>query len=213
MKTFEQWDIDDVERTFGLKRVKHSKTLEDWLVASHPINEQEQNTLNILREELSNAVNDWNEDELKFHFIAPLLGMVRYTTEYVRPFTQRKLTATVHDIQLTGRVDFVVATGKSKPIEPFFFVHEYKKEHSGDGDPRAQLLVEMLAARALNTNEHPLYGCYVVGRMWFFLILEGNEYAESTAYIASNTDLERIFSILREAKHIIVRFTEPPHIL
>ena len=155
------------------------------------------------------SANLWNEDELKFHFIAPLIRLINYTTERYRPFTQRKITALVNTIKLTGRVDFVVATGKAKPIQPFFFLHEYKKEHTGESDPRAQLLVEMLAARELNAIEYPLYGCYVVGRNWFFLVLEGSVYAESKQFAASDEDdMLRIFSALKEAKVIITRLAE-----
>jgi hypothetical protein len=118
------------------------------------------------------------------------------------------MTAVVNDIKLTGRVDFVLATGKTKPIQPFFFLHEYKKERGSDNDPRAQLLVEMLAARELNQTGYPLYGCYVVGRNWFFVVLDGNEYSESLEYSAVQDDIFQIFSILREAKAIITRLAE-----
>ena len=67
----------------------------------------------------------------------------------------------------------------------------------------------MLAARELNAIEYPLYGCYVVGRNWFFLVLEGSVYAESKQFAASDEDdMLRIFSALKEAKVIITRLAE-----
>ena len=210
MKTFEQWDIDEVERTFGVRRViEHYPTLVAWLSVQHSPSAMAQELLQTLQKELVEGVEEWNEDELKFKFIAPLISLIGYTTEYFRAFTQRPLRAMVNGIELGGRVDFVVATGKAKPMQPFFFLHEYKKEFGSESNPRAQLLVEMLAARELNAIEYPLYGCYVVGRNWFFLVLEGNIYAVSKQFAASDEDdIVRIFSILSEAKVIITRLAE-----
>jgi hypothetical protein len=214
MKTFEQWDIDDVERTFSLLATRENQHLSAWLKAEHIPLPEEAFLLQHLQEDLLQNVDLWNEDELKFKFIAPLVSLARYNSEKFRVFTQRILTATVRDRQeneivLSGRVDFVVATGKAKPIQPFFFLHEYKKERAAESDPRAQLLVEMIASRALNAISYPLYGCYVVGRNWFFLVLDGNTYTESIEYSASHEDdLRKIFSVLREAKIIITRLAE-----
>jgi hypothetical protein len=208
IKTFDDWDTDDIERTFGLRRIKQSPLLDEWLHARHPVAEGEPLLLEALRADLADSVDSWNEDELKFKFIAPLISLVRYTTDTFHTFTQRMLSAVVDDISLSGRVDFIVASGKTKPIQPFFLLHEYKKERITESDPRAQLLAEMLAARALNNADFPLYGSYVVGRMWFFVILEGSTYAESDAFIASNDDIFTILSILREAKAIITGLAE-----
>jgi hypothetical protein len=207
-KSFDKWDTDDVERTFGLERVRHSPVFDAWMAAQHTPEQYEQSMVEALREELAEAVDSWNEDELKFRFIAPFIGLMRYNSTKINSFTQRPLTAKVLDITLTGRVDFMIATGRTKPRQPFFFLHEYKKERTGDSDPRAQLLTEMLAARELNHVEYPLYGTYIVGRNWFFVVLEGSQYAESLAYDATQDDIFNIFSILREAKTIILRLAE-----
>jgi hypothetical protein len=61
----------------------------------------------------------------------------------------------------------------------------------------------MLAARALNKSAYPIYGCYVVGRNWFFVVLEEAIYAESLAFDATQDDIFQIFTILRNAKNII----------
>jgi hypothetical protein len=207
-KSFDKWDTDDIERTFKIRRKRTHPTLTAWLAAHHRASERDSEDIEELRDSLLMNVNDWNEDELKFKFIAPFMRLIRYDTEHFRSFTQRIMTAIIDDIKLTGRLDFLVATGSSKPRKPFFFLHEYKKERGSDNDPRAQLLAEMLAARELNTTTYPLYGCYVVGRNWFFVILEGSEYAESDAFVATQEDIFQIFSILREAKAIIAQLAE-----
>lgn len=208
MKTFEQWDIDDVERTFGLRRTDTLDELDAWLRAKQEITEQERATTQHLQANLLHKIDIWNEDELKFKFIAPFISIVGYDTDRFNAFTQRTLKATVNGIFLSGRVDFVVATGKSKPIQPFFFLHEYKRTRGRENDPLAQLLVEMLAARELNNYQYPLYGCYVQGRNWFFVVLDGQEYAESFAYDATKDEVFSMLRILKEAKAIITRLAE-----
>jgi hypothetical protein len=209
MKTFEQWDIDDVERTFGLSRTETLSELETWLSAQHLPDDGEKSLILRLQNDLRGYVDLWNEDELKFKFIAPFISLVGYNTKKFQAFTQRSLSATVNNIKLTGRVDFLVATGKSKPIQPFFFLHEYKKTRGRENDPLAQLLVEMLAAQELNHHAFPLYGCYIIGRNWYFVVLQAQQYAESRQFSAlDGDDIWTLFSILREAKAIITRLAE-----
>jgi hypothetical protein len=211
VKDFSSWDTDDLERAFGLRRVLDFPLLQEWMhVPAAKLDDSTMAQLELRREQLDLYADSWNEDELKFHFIAPLVTLVNFSIEEhnIHAFTQRNLAAVVNDIELSGRVDFVVATGKTKPIQPFFFLHEYKKEFAGNSDPRAQLLAEMLAARELNQMDYPMYGCYVVGRMWFFVVLEGAVYAQSSALLASDADIYLVFAILREAKAIIERLAE-----
>ncbi len=207
IKTFDSWDTDDIERTFHLRRVLDSPTLQSWIDVPTltSLDATTRQNLEALRQKIFLYGSGWNEDELKFHFIAPLVSIVDFSIEAknIHAFTQRTMTATINDIELSGRVDFVVATGKTKPIQPFFFLHEYKKEFAGNSDPRAQLLAEMLAARALNGVDYPMYGCYVVGRMWFFVVLSGSDYAESPAFDSTQPDVFNILAILTEAKRII----------
>ena len=59
----------------------------------------------------------------------------------------------------------------------------------------------MVVAQKHNTLQIPIYGAYVIGRLWFFVILYEKEYAVSLAYDATkNNDLDNIFSILTDVK-------------
>jgi hypothetical protein len=111
-------------------------------------------------------------------------------------FAQRKFEAIINDWQVNGVVDFVVARGLQNPVQPFFFLHEYKQERKRDNDPLGQLLIAMVVAQHQNEAKIPLYGCYVVGRNYFFVALYGQEYSVSNAYnAASLPDLLLIFKI------------------
>jgi hypothetical protein len=211
--TFEGWDIDEVKREFKLKFERHLPSFTEWLASDFPTSEYERQCIALLQDDLFLTIDSWNEDELKFKFIAPFVNLVRFETAHTSVFTQRTLSATVNDIELSGRVDFIVATGKSKPISPFFFLHEYKRTFAPDSDPLAQLLVEMVAAQELNAQSsqaaEPLYGCYVIGRFWYFVLLHGNRYTTSLAYDATQEqDIYGILSILKGIKAIIAKRVE-----
>jgi hypothetical protein len=209
MRNFENWETQDVELTFGLEQKKKLPLLEEWLNPIEQLNSNEKKILDIWRDKLLDNADFWNEDELKLQFIAPLLNLIDYTLPFCKPFSQRKLVTTINGIEIGGWVDYMLASGKQKPIRPYFFLHEYKQEtKKGSSDPKGQLLAEMLTAQHLNDYQFPIYGCYVVGRNWFFMILQNNEYAVSNAYNASDEDIYQIVAILRKVKEYIAEIVK-----
>lgn len=117
-----------------------------------------------------------------------------------KPFLQRPLHAVIHDIELTGKVDLMLATGKTVPRQPYFFFHEYKRKRGRNNDPLGQLLAEMIAAQTLNPPLQTLYGCYVLGEDWYFVVLQDKKYAVSLAFDASKQDIFQIVAVLRQVK-------------
>jgi hypothetical protein len=215
IKQFERWKYEEVELTFGTERVKNMPTLQDWLAADEPADEFETRILNFYHSELVRKVDAWNEDELKFFFIAHVITLVNFSKPKVySSFSQRTLAVKRKDLQqnsvdLRGRVEFFVATGEQIPRQPFFFVHEYKPlNKTTPSDPLGQLLIAMLATQTLNANDRPLYGTYIIGKDWHFVVLEGNEYAVSQSYDAiREVELFKIFSILKRCKRYIEAWT------
>ncbi len=182
MKSFEQWEYEEIESTFGLKVIDQSDLLTEWLSATVNIPESTRQELQKLQKSLLKHVNAWNEDELKFFFISQVVNLVGFQQEKYNSFTQRKLSAKIGDMEISGIVDFMVATGMQHPRNPFFFLHEYKQERKRDNDPLGQLLIAMLAAQARNKQAFPIYGTYIIGRNWFFVLLNGQEYAVSDEF-------------------------------
>ncbi len=82
--------------------------------------------------------------------------------------------------------------------------HEYKKEHEPKGDPAAQALSAMLVARELNHRAHPIYGIYVVGKLWHFMLLDGDAYVISKGFLADDEEIFTIFKILKALKAILL---------
>jgi hypothetical protein len=54
----------------------------------------------------------------------------------------------------------------------------------------------MVAAQVQNKDNEVLYGCYVSGRNWFFVVMEGKNYAVSNAFNATNDDIFQLYAIL-----------------
>ena len=64
----------------------------------------------------------------------------------------------------------------------------------------------MITVQHLNKEngiEHPIYGIYVEGKFWNFIVLDGKEYAESKSYDATEDEIFEIFAILKKLKTII----------
>ena len=83
-------------------------------------------------------------------------------------------------------------------------MHEYKRSQGTEADPLGQLLIAMVAAQRLNADGQPLYGCYVIGKFWHFVLLEGQTYSVSQGYDATDAgELRIIWSVLVHTKQLI----------
>ncbi|WP_420208303.1 hypothetical protein [Candidatus Electronema sp. JC] len=205
MKSFSKWTIAEVEETFALNPCKQLESLNQWLDATASLAPDEQDLIAELREKLLDHVWDWNESELKGKFIFPLLAAVNFDEEQYQSFIEREISMAIDNDTISGVVDFFVASGKRYPKHPYFFIHEFKKEREASGDPLGQLIVTMVAAQKLNNDGKPVYGCYVMDRLWFFVVLQGKDYAGSLAYDATKDDIKEIFSILKKMKEFILK--------
>ncbi len=208
MKPFSKWSVEDIEDEFQLILEPAFQGLQSWLQGAKPVTKEEIESLRQLSQKLALHVRDWNEEELKVYFIALLLNMIDFYDVTTRPFMERELSVEYGDgKKLWGIIDFLVAQGIHSPKEPFFFLHEYKKQLDTSNDPLGQLLAEMVAAQIVNNRPHPIYGAYIVGRHWYFVILDGKIYSESLAYDATKEDIQTIFGVLRHTKEIIHQLT------
>jgi hypothetical protein len=207
-KNFETWTYEEVEDTFSLVKLSSFDLFDQWLAAAHEPDHVRTVLMDEIRKDLIEYANSWNEDELKMCFISPLIALIHYSNPQYKIFTQRNLSAKFEDlgVEANGRIEWLISKGKQKPKQPFFCLHEYKQENRMDSDPLGQLLVAMVVAQFTNDIPLPIYGCYVVGRLWFFVLLQGNEYSVSLAYDATKEDeLKQIFAVLSEVKYSINR--------
>ena len=210
-RPFEQWLFEEVEMEFDIERVKNMPELVQWLSISETEKVNLSDRLDELRVSLFDNVDTWNEDELKMFFISPFLIDFKFNNlPHYRAFTQRTMSLQTETVEANGRVEWMVATGKQRPRQPFFFLQEYQPEQSSKkNDPLGQLLIAMVDAQLLNQNNSiPIYGCYNIGRMWFFVLLVDKKYSVSRAYDATRTedlaDMVIIFKRVRRHIHQVL---------
>jgi hypothetical protein len=205
-KSFEKCMWEELSDVFGLEKVIMLPALATLVAADLTIPPSITPNLIKLNQLIIQNFWNWNEDELKMQFISPLLYLVDYNDHpKYHPFSQRPMRMKTKEAELYGIVEWVLASGKQTPREPFFFLHEYKKEQGTDNDPLGQLLAAMLTAQHSNKDgNRVLYGCYIVGKDWYFMALHGKKYATTLAYNATELDkLQQVFILLTYLKQLI----------
>ncbi len=201
---FQQCTLTSLDKLFGLRQVFSPPALSSWLSQPVELSSFQLESLQHLRSLLTLNVLGWNEQELSLNFIGPIFTLAEISSQRYNLFAQRQISARVNGFFLTGKPDGMVASGYREPEIPYFAFQEYKKEKDPNGDPAAQALAAMLVGQALNTGHtHPLYGCYVVGENWRFLVLDGTEYAISPAFSALTDDLSDILKALISLKNTV----------
>jgi hypothetical protein len=211
---FRQCTATLLDRIFGLRKTFSSQILDQWLDADIPVTEKERGILENYQGLLILNNDAWNEQELALHFIGPMLGLAHFTEPYrFNLFAERQIGAIVSsdqgEIELSGEPDGIIATGYREPEIPMFAFTEYKRQLDPNGDPVGQTLAAMLVGQALNGHRQPLYGAYVIGSDWRFMVLEDHHYTISRDYSALSTEIFDILRILKSLKQIIMALTEP----
>ncbi|MEZ4883352.1 MAG: hypothetical protein R3E32_01355 [Chitinophagales bacterium] len=203
-RSFENWLWEDLEREFGIEQ-QSLALMDSWLYNQVIITDKEAEQLTHLSEIFNRYYEDWNEDELKMQFIAPLLLVIDYYDTGYTPFSQRNLAAEVGNWELYGRVDWMLAKGRQIPRKPYLFIHEYKPEKGRNNDPKGQLLAAMLVAQVQNKDGKAIYGVYVIGKDWRFVVLKDTAYQVSRPYqVNEDADFEVIVKALKQIKNILL---------
>ena len=204
-KAFQNWTLTRLEKTFDLTQNFDDDypLLKNWQQIDFEISDFEKQLVLDLQQPLIWAGKSWNEVELENKFISPLIMAAKFEDRKIAYFLERQLSAVVGDYELSGIVDGMIATGFRDPDLPLFCMHEYKRSIEHQGSPDAQALAAMLVARELNNNDKPIYGLYVVGLIWNFIVLKGNEYCISKDYKSDNEEVFSIFKMLKALKQII----------
>jgi hypothetical protein len=204
-----KWTESKINLHFRLKRnLKGLPLLTKWFDVTDNLTDLEKTDLEKRRLTLLKKVNFWNEEELKMKFLSHLLDMAEYEDNdaYFDTYLDREIVALVEGIELKTKADYLIASGFGEEIQsPYFCFHEYKRKKRNADDPVAQVLLGMLIAQEINKNGKPIYGCHIIGEFWFFMILQGKEYAIAKALDATDEkDLQQIVLILRKFKTIIM---------
>ena len=194
---FRDWTLDKIDEAFGTVQIVNHPTLTEWLTFDYAVSEYQQHFLMDLQEALLIGVDDWNEVELENKFISPLIVLAKFDNRKMSYFMERELSVVLNEYELSGKVDGMIASGFRSPKKPYFCMNEYKRESDPTGDPRGQALIAMLAAQQLNDEQNIVFGCYIVGKSWRFMVLEKKEYAISKSFSADDYEILDIFRIMK----------------
>jgi hypothetical protein len=196
---FREWTLDSIEEVFGLMQVRSLPLLEELVSYPYDLDEYEKKYLSKLRENYYLGGDDWNEAELEGKLISPLFVFADIDNKLFAYFIERSLSATIGEYELSGKVDGMVATGFRNPKKPYFCMNEYKRGTDPDGDPKGQVLIAMLVAQHHNNSDNPkpIFGCFIIGKLWHFVVLIGKEYAISNSYTCDDLEIYDIYRVLR----------------
>jgi hypothetical protein len=215
MAKFSDFDLVKVEKQFNINQVRNLAPLDEWLVFAYDFQDTDSKFLNLLKQEMKDNANHWNEQELSLHFIGPMLSFVNFSDENYRfnAFAARPISALVDGIEMWGMPDGMIASGRREPKIPFFCfqaggVPQYKKQIDPNGDPIGQVLAAMLVGQELNGHTQPIFGCYILGKEWNFMVLKEKEYAVSQSFDASSNEIMDIFRILQGLKKYVKEATK-----
>ncbi len=202
------WSEAELIDTFGLQKIKRPTPLmQEWLNAQTIFNEAEKTLIQQLCNEALENIEAWAEEDLKMNFIAFVIRLAGLkATQTIRTFYDKTIFATVEGIFLKTTTDFMIAKGiLDLAKNPYFHFQEYKREKDPHGDPMAQLVEAFLIAQEINKNGKPLYGCCVVGRFWYFVVMEEKNYCVSMVYDCTDEkSLQQIIAILRKFEEVLL---------
>jgi hypothetical protein len=200
-------DTDSILEHFNLPRLRAGKLIDEWVTTKSVLNPGESERIEKLYRKALKSGDGWNEEELKMKFISLLFDLADIEEEdKIISFYERPMNATFKGTKIGVICDCLLASpaGISTPKTPYFFLQEFKKQKGDSNDPEAQMLAAMLVAQYRNADNKPIYGAWLVGSIWNFTLLQGNEYFVSHKFDASDLEsLTQIVFILRRLKELI----------
>ncbi len=199
--------IRDVElkKLFKIEKKLSTTVFNNWFNNEICLNEEVINFLQKLIEQHGNLIGDYNEEDLKIYHIAPLLSKVNFflKDKEIRGFYELPMSYTTEQFILNGNADFVVSEGLIESKKPYFFIQKFKR-HEEYGNPRPQLLAELISAVELNEWIF-IKGAYIAGSNWYFVILEKlalHKYQYFISQQFNSTKIEDLKSIYKNLLYV-----------
>ncbi len=205
---FSDSSMQKLMEVVNIKQMDSENKFEELFSYKYNISEKEDFFLKNLIKKNKLFLYSYNEEQLKAKFIIPILNKIDFIFNNVKDWYEYSIQATVNNVLFKGRTDFMVADGIKIPEKPYFFIQEFKHSKS-IADPEDQLLTAMIAAIELNKFKN-LFGCYVIGKDWNFLILEKIKINEYQYFVHEGLnslkiqELKQIFINLQSIKNSII---------
>ncbi len=203
---FSEINYKKLKEIADFKLVRDRTVFNEWFDFKYEISKYDEDYLTKLIKLNEYNIADYDEYQLFGHFISPLLNKVYFLGENFREWYQPHISGTVNGKILYGRPDFMIASGIREPEIPYFFIQEFKRSIPRSNPPLEQLLAQMASAMENNKTKQ-MKGCYNIGQLWKFVILEKNaegkyKYYESVSFDSLKIkELEKIYKYLKAVKH------------
>jgi len=191
----------DLDQIVDISPKINKAKFNNWFINDIEIDAKDNEFLLELLEQEESYIAFYSEETLKMRFLSPLLRRINFKTEYFQDFYDEKLIYKTDKFILTGEVDFLVSTGYRYAKKPYFFIQEFKR-HEEYGNPRPQLLAELMSAVELNDWQF-IKGAYIIGGNWYFVILEKLERHKYQYFISQNFDSTKIEDLKSIYKNLL----------
>ena len=172
------WREGELIKAFKLNRItipNETPLMQEWTNAPKiDLNTFEQYIFDKTLAKAQRGISGWNEEDLKMKFLSPILELGQITDDNIAmSYFDKIISATIYDIKLVVKSDFMLAKGILDVYEtPFFHFQEYKPYKNPSGDSMAQLLEAFLIAQEMNQNGKPIYGVDIMGANWQFVVMQ-----------------------------------------
>jgi len=197
--------IRDIElkQLFDIERNLDDSIFDEWLNNSIEIDKATEVFLKDLIADNKSLIEIYSEEDLKVNFIVPILNRVRFKSyeKKIRDFYELRMTYKTSKFVLNGTIDFVVSEGLVESKKPYFFIQEFKRSEEY-GNPRPQLLAELISAVELNDWKF-IKGAYIIGGSWHFAILEKLDFGKYQYFVSQNFDSTKIEDLKSIYKNLL----------
>jgi hypothetical protein len=182
----------DLESLVNIERNLDKSIFKQWFEHKIIIDDNTESLFIDLIQENELLIDSYSEEDLKVNFLVPILNKVHFKSfkDNVRDFYELPLRYETNDFIFSGTTDYVVSSGLVKSKTPYFFIQEFKRSEEY-GNPRPQLLAELISAVELN-HWNTIKGAYIIGSMWHFVILEKLEKNKYHYFVSQNFDSMRL---------------------
>lgn len=182
----------DLENLVSIEKLLDKSIFKQWFEYDIAVDSNTESMFMELIAENELLIDSYSEEDLKVNFLVPILNKVHFKSfKYnVRDFYELPMRYETENFIFSGTTDFVVSSGLVKSKTPYFFIQEFKRSEEY-GNPRPQLLAELISAVELN-HWNAIKGAYIIGAMWHFVILEKLEKNKYQYFVSQNFDSLRL---------------------
>ena len=193
----------DLNKLFEIEQNLDNSIFDEWLNNKIEIDNSIEAFFKELLEDNKSLIESYSEEDLKVNFIVPILNKIRFKSfeKKMRDFYELRMTYKTSKFILNGTIDFVVSEGLVESKKPYFFIQEFKRSEEY-GNPRPQLLAELISAIELNDWKF-IKGAYIIGGIWHFAILEKLNVGKYQYFISQNFDSTKIDDLILIYKNLL----------